>query len=339
MIVLEENRKKQLDYIGLREEDLALMKSKKAIFEKITNTVVDELYNRITARPELMGIINANSTIERLKTTQRWYFQSLTDGRIDKDFFDKRLYIGKVHSKIGLTTNWYLGTYILYLDIASEQLKKADPEHWLQVTHSLTKMFNLDAQIVLEAYEEDEKAKIERLVETRQHMLTKISTIVQELAAMMIELNSSSQTVANNASYTASVQENSHTKVGHLSRNIDEINQIGSAMKEMSEQTHLIGLNAALEAARAGEAGLGFEVVANEIRKLATHSKQALVTIQGKLKEIQSTLSEVKQGSEETVRYSREQAASSQELTSFVQMIENVTSELDGLLEVNGAPV
>jgi len=104
-------------------------------------------------------------------------------------------------------------------------------------------------------------------------------------------------------------------------------------MREISDQTHLIGLNAALEAARAGEAGLGFEVVANEIRKLATSSKQSLVTIQGKLKEIRSALDEVKHGSEETVRFSREQAASSQELSSFVQMIDTVTSDLNGLLE------
>ncbi|QJD84812.1 globin-coupled sensor protein [Cohnella herbarum] len=335
MIRVDQARAKQLNYIGITEKDLAFLKTKQDLFKEITNEVVNELYARITEQPELLRLIQSHSSIERLKETQRWYFQSLTEGAIDDEFFDKRLYIGKVHSKIGLTTQWYLGTYILYLDIATSTLKRVAPEDWLAITHSLSKMFNLDSQIVLEAYEKDEKAKVERLVENRQYMLTKVSSVVQDLSSMMVELSASSNLVATSASHTASVQENSHAKVGELSSSIDEINQLGSAMREISDQTHLIGLNAALEAARAGEAGLGFEVVANEIRKLATHSKQSLVAIQSKLKEIRSALDEVKHGSEETVRFSREQAASSQELSSFVQMIDTVAAELNELLDVD----
>lgn len=333
MIQVSDSRLKQLKYIGISEEDLALLKSKEAQFAEITNQVVDELYAKITEQPELLRLINGHSTIERLKETQRWYFQSMTAGEIDEAFFSKRLYIGKVHSKIGLTTNWYLGTYILYLDLATKHLKRVDPEDWVKSVHSLSKMFNLDSQIVLEAYEEDEKAKIERLVESRQYMLTKVSSVVQELSSMMVQLSASSNLVASNASHTASVQENSHAKVRELAGSIDEISQLGTTMREISDQSHLIGLNAALEAARAGEAGLGFEVVANEIRKLAMSSKQSLVAIQSKLKEIRSSLDEVKHGSEETVRFSREQAASSQELSSFVHMIDTVTADLNGLLE------
>jgi len=333
MIQVNEARMKQLNYIGISEEDLKLLRSKQSLFEEITDLVVDELYERIMAQPELLKIIQSHSTIERLKETQRWYYLSLTSGIIDEDFFNKRLYIGKVHSRIGLTTQWYLGTYILYQDISTKHLKRLVPEDWVTIHHSLCKLFNLDSQIVLEAYEQDEKAKVERLVEKRDYMLTKVSNAVQELSSMMVQLNASSNLVAANASQTASVQENSHAKVGELSHNIEEIHQLGATMREVSDQTHLIGLNAALEAARAGEAGLGFEVVANEIRKLATNSKQSLITIQSKLKEIRFALDEVKHGSEETLRFSREQAASSQELSSFVQMIDTVAAELDGLLD------
>ncbi|MFC4598514.1 protoglobin domain-containing protein [Cohnella hongkongensis] len=337
MIQVSGSRLEQLNYIGISEEDLTLLKSKQAEFAEIAQQVVDELYAKITEHPELLKLIESHSTIERLKETQRWYFHSLTDGVIDDAFFSKRLHVGKVHSKIGLTTNWYLGTYIVYLDLATKHLKRVDPEAWTRTVHSLSKMFNLDSQIVLEAYEQDEKAKIEKLVESRQYMLTKVSSVVQELSSMMVQLGASSSQVAENASHTAVVQENSHAKVRELAGSIDEINQLGTAMREISDQTHLIGLNAALEAARAGEAGLGFEVVANEIRKLATSSKQSLITIQAKLKEIRSALDEVKHGSEETVRFSREQAASSQELSSFVHMIDTVAADLNGLLEDNGA--
>jgi len=209
LIQVGEHRQKQLNYIGISEEDLSFLKTKQSAFADVTNEVVDELYSRITEQPELLKLIRGNSTIERLKETQRWYFQSLTTGVIDEAFFERRLHIGKIHSKIGLTTNWYLGTYILYLDIATRHLKKATPDDWVKTTHLLSKLFNLDSQIVLEAYEQDEKAKIERLVESRQYMLTKVSSVVQELSSMMVQLSASSNLVATNASHTADVQESS----------------------------------------------------------------------------------------------------------------------------------
>ncbi|MDR6554934.1 globin-coupled sensor protein [Paenibacillus qinlingensis] len=331
MIKVQPERQKLITYIGLKNEDLQLLKSKAEAFQLIVNLLVDELYADIINWPELRELIEKHSTLERLKETQRWYFMSMTSGVIDDEFISKRLYIGNVHSRIGLTTSWYLGTYLKYADLATAHFKRILPDDWAQVIYALSKMFNLDSQLVLEAYEHDEKQKIQTLADEQRHMLTTISSAVQELASMMVELGSSSQTVADTAIQTAESQDLSNTRIDELNDEIKDIAKMGSVMKEISEQTHLLGLNAAIEAAHSGEFGRGFEVVANEVRKLAANSRQALDQIQAKLKLITQKLELVRKGSEETTHYARTQAASAQELTSFVQMIEKITAELEKL--------
>ncbi|MBP1992002.1 globin-coupled sensor protein [Paenibacillus eucommiae] len=331
MIQVTEARKAMLDYIGLTDEDLQILKNKEAEFKQIVTALVDELYDDITKWPELNAIINSHSTLDRLKQTQHWYFLSMTSGVIDNEFIEKRLAIGRVHSKIGLSTNWYLGTYLKYSDLAAIHFKKILPHQWVQVTHSLSKMFSLDSQLVLEAYEQDEQAKIQQLADDQQEILTTVSKAVQDLAAMIVELTSSSQAVAETAISTAESQDQSHSRLQDLNKEIEDISDMETTMRDISEQTHLLGLNAAIEAARSGEHGRGFQVVANEIRKLAARSKNSLDLIHDKLESVSQALEIVETNSRQTSIYARTQAASAQELTSFVQMIDRVAEELDEL--------
>ncbi len=94
-----------------------------------------------------------------------------------------------------------------------------------------------------------------------------------------------------------------------LHEEVDQVSKVSEQVKAIASQTNLLALNATIEAARAGDAGRGFAVVANEVKTLATQTRQAteqitetLDALNGKIRQLDDYGSEARKAIEDAVR-------------------------------------
>jgi methyl-accepting chemotaxis protein len=151
--------------------------------------------------------------------------------------------------------------------------------------------------------------------------VSKASEVTNQLSTVIQEVSMSAETQAKGSIESVNFSRNSSKtvedtiqgmqriqakvnltaqKVQEMGQRSDQIGMIVETIDDIASQTNLLALNAAIEAARAGEHGKGFAVVADEVRKLAEKSAGATKEIAGLVKGIQGTVSEAVQAMKES---------------------------------------
>lgn len=131
----------------------------------------------------------------------------------------------------------------------------------------------------------------------------------------------------------AQVVEESAQAIGDLRRQAESIGGIVRSIQEIAAQTNLLALNAAIEAARAGEHGRGFAVVADEVRNLAKRAQDATVDVETHMNEVAKLTHHLANVGGKTQEEMRAADAAVKETVGQLSEVARVGGELAGLIE------
>ncbi|MTV50883.1 chemotaxis protein [Heliobacillus mobilis] len=159
----------------------------------------------------------------------------------------------------------------------------------------------------------------------------KLGGIARTLNESITEMSATMEQMAASATDVSNNQIQLNKEIQNVSVLTGKINEVIDFIKEVADETRLLGLNAAIEAAKAGEAGLGFGVVAQEIRKLSGDSKQTVNKIKEFTQEIKNSVAYTVRMGDATTTSTQQQAAAIQEVTATLQDIAGLSDTLENL--------
>ncbi|WP_083677641.1 PAS domain-containing protein [Paenibacillus sp. FSL R7-0337] len=167
---------------------------------------------------------------------------------------------------------------------------------------------------------------------TKEEIVRQVNVQMEGLLAAINEIVRGIVSVTEQAQDMAEVQEQSHKAAMEVKVKTGETKEITQFISEISNQTGLLGLNAAIEAAHAGEYGRGFSIVAGEVRKLAEHSKTASGNIETTMQQMNEKVDDIITRINSMSSLTEAQAALTQEVNASIEDVSRMSEELLNIL-------
>lgn len=144
----------RLDFYELGAEDLQRLAALRPFAEASTDAIVEAFYELLLRHPETRKFFPDETTVRRVKKSQRDYFIGLFSGVVDKAYIEHRAKVGHAHERIGMPPKWYLGAYRRYMALLHEQLVAhfGNPAEANAAFQSVQKLVYFDMALAIDTY-------------------------------------------------------------------------------------------------------------------------------------------------------------------------------------------
>lgn len=159
----------------------------------------------------------------------------------------------------------------------------------------------------------------------------RLNDLSENVAVALDEITNSIDEISLGANKIAESSNDISIKSEEAKKQVGQTDDILQYIKNISDQTNMLGLNAAIEAARAGEHGRGFSVVAEEIRKLSDETKKAVGNIKNILETIKLSVDDMSSAVNETSSITKVQAGTTEQIVASIEELNSTTQLLADL--------